>query len=249
MINALTWKEGIDLLRENNDPPEIKINWRTRLLRRDPSDLESDIAIHDRYGDADVVIHHKDGTTTISIPNYRTFDKQLHSIIQRYSQITVYTKKGICYITEKDPDLTPAKIQSCRYCKGFGKLDSICFTSNCYNLNEEYNSNRELVNVTCQAHNYDGLAEGRDMSKYRNRYDGHAIRCEHNFDVTHKIRRNIICTSCKGTKTKDYGSKPISHVWSGTPIKVRDGKIVKTPRSASVIEQGVADIVEHYSSV
>jgi len=40
----------------------------------------------------------------------------------------------------------------------------------------------------------------------------------------------------------DYGSKPERMLWDGTPLRVRDGKVVKS--AASQLERMIADNVE-----
>jgi hypothetical protein len=75
----------------------------------------------------------------------------------------------------------------------------------------------------------------------------HMLLCEHNETQSHKVPRGYECYSCQGTGKRDYGSKRVSLLWDGSPVKVKDRKIYKQPLTD--LERIVAEYVGPTSNV
>jgi hypothetical protein len=56
------------------------------------------------------------------------------------------------------------------------------------------------------------------------------------------VERNRECHYCNGTGKQDYGSKLISMVWDGSPLKLKDGSLVK--REPTELEKRIAAYVK-----
>jgi hypothetical protein len=180
------------------------------------------------YGDG-YITYHNDGTTTLNCS-----PKQAHwggtwsplrsystrFTIQRYTGITIVQRNFNFYIEEVNGGYTPPKIQGCRQCKQTGLVDKYCYPSTCYA----------------------GYAAGQCPDHPDATGIWHHVPCEHGNTDGHTIPRGQTCYFCGGTKKRDYGSKPIRIQWDGSPLKVKDGKIVRVEPSA--LERMLANYVQ-----
>jgi hypothetical protein len=133
----------------------------------------------------------------------------------KYAGIEVVQRNFKFRLFEEDAALTPPKIQGCRTCNKTGKVDGWCNGSTCWDVNQ--------LTGKCPNHPDATLS---DIEKQRGR---HTLLCEHNETKSHKVARGFRCYGCSGTGKRDYGSKRVSLLWDGSPIKVKDRKIYKQP--------------------
>jgi hypothetical protein len=73
----------------------------------------------------------------------------------------------------------------------------------------------------------------------------HSTACVHGLEQGHNVKREFPCMTCNGSKKHDYGSKPYRTMWDGSPIRIRDGKIIKA--APSLLERMIADYAEPIS--
>ena len=174
------------------------------------------IAIVDKWYGFNPVLFHPDGTLTIQAPqsvptNWGGTWNPLRSQGVRYNlrhfgQLQqVFQKDGTIYITTQDALRTPSKVQKCRSCSGHGLIDSWCTPPYCQN------------NTPCEEH-----------PQATARYWHYGI-CSHGNTDSHKLIRSQNCYRCSGTGKRDYGNKLISMAWDGSPLRLKDGKLVKQP--------------------
>ena len=135
----------------------------------------------------------------------------------KYTGITVFQKNFKVRVIEGDPQLTPSKIQRCRGCKGSGLMDGWCNSHRCYQ-GEFYNAGGLSV-YACSNHP-DADEPSSSYSK------AHATVCEHGQTQSHEVPRSHQCWGCNGAGKRDYGNKPVSLLWDGSPLRVKDRKIV-----------------------
>jgi hypothetical protein len=207
-----------------------------RIWKTNKWDPDSDINVGWKYGSTQTfVTYHKDGTTTIQGNQQPTHwgsnwlplrSQSVRLTILRYAGIHVSQRNFKFYLTESDAPLTPPKIQGCRTCKQSGLIDSWCHPSPCWDM---------LDDNTCPTH-----PDFVHDDKWRRGW--HYNLCPHGQDVGHTQPKGQECYSCGGTKKRDYGSKPERTQWDGTPLRLRDGKIIKS--AATLLERMVADYVE-----
>jgi hypothetical protein len=174
-----------------------------------------DIAIVDKWYGFNPVLFHPDGTLTIQAPpsptNWGGTWNPLRSQGVRYNikhfgkLQGVFQKGGNIYITTQDALRTPSKVQKCRSCSGHGLVDSWCSPPYCKN------------HIPCADH-----------PQATQRY-WHYSACEHGQSDSHKIIKGQQCYRCSGTGKFDYGNKLISITWDGSPLRLKDGNIVKQP--------------------
>ena len=113
----------------------------------------------------------------------------------------------------RDAAITPPKIQGCRMCRQSGKLDTMCHPPTCWNGNV----NDKGV-YSCPDH-----PDAIQNNKYSR---WHQMPCEHGLDTNHTVPKGQECYSCNGLGKRDYGSKRVSLLWDGSPLKVKNQKIV-----------------------
>jgi len=195
------------------------------------------------------VTWHADGTTTIhghsnNRLNYHGWSplgsQSVRLTIRRYAGISVYQRDFKFYLEEDGAPLTPPKIQGCRSCKQSGLVDGWCNSTTCWN-GEFYQINSGQSVFACPEH---PDAEQPYPSSY---YRYHKILCEHGSLDNHSTPKTQQCYYCKGSGKRDYGSKPLRTLWSGQPLRLRDGKIIQTKASQSLLERMMADVVETVS--
>ena len=133
----------------------------------------------------------------------------------KYAGIEVVQRNFKFRLFEFDAPLTPPKIQGCRQCKQSGKLDGWCSPNACWDVSP--------VTGICSKHPDLTLT---DNDKMRGR---HVLSCEHGYLGGHTVSKVNHCYYCNGTGKRDYGSKPVSLLWDGSPIRVKDRKIYKQP--------------------
>jgi len=188
----------------------------------------TDIHVLDRWYQFTPVTYHADGTVTISAQNSAVRWNPLRSQSVRYNILQfsgikqIYQKDYECRLVFQDAGTTPVKIQKCRSCKSTGLLDSYCGSNYCYN------------DIPCKEH---------PNAEARNKYSSiHYYPCEHGVLEGHMVERNRECHYCNGTGKQDYGSKLISMVWDGSPLKLKDGSLVK--REPTELEKRIAAYVK-----
>ena len=181
-----------------------------------------DIAIMDKWYSFEPILFHPDGTLTIQAPqsvptNWGGSWNPLHSQsvrrnIREFSGLTnVFQRAGTIYITTQDALRTPSKIQKCRTCHGLGLVDSWCSPPSCNN------------NFPCTDH-----PEWKPNFSSSN-YNWHYGKCPHGNTDSHTVPKSQDCYHCKGVGFREYGNKLISMAWDGSPIRLKDGNLVKQP--------------------
>lgn len=193
------------------------------------------------YGSVFITFY-KDGTTTIRGNNEATHgwgnkwmplkSQSVRLTIQRYANIKVVQKDFKFYLEESGAPLTPAKIQNCRKCKGSGKVDGWCGVYPCWK-GSWYEANDEAI-FACPDH--------PEAEPATNHSSYHNLACEHGNLAGHNVLKGMSCYCCNGSGKRDYGSKPERTQWDGSPIRIRDGKLIKS--IPSLLERMVADNVE-----
>ena len=133
----------------------------------------------------------------------------------KYAGIEVVQRNFQFKLYEVDAALTPVKIQGCRICKQTGRVDGWCNGNTCWNVNDNTGMCSQHPELT--------------LSAPEKEYGRHMMLCEHNQLRSHKVIRGYECYSCSGTGKRDYGSKRVSLLWDGSPIKVKDRNIYKQP--------------------
>jgi hypothetical protein len=61
----------------------------------------------------------------------------------------------------------------------------------------------------------------------------------------HQVKHGQQCYSCNGNGYRDYGSKLVSLIWDGSPLRIRDGSLVKQPPTE--LEKRIAAYVQPIS--
>lgn len=131
----------------------------------------------------------------------------------KYAGIEVVQRQFKIRLFETDAAITPPKIQGCRMCRQSGKLDTMCHPPTCWNGNV----NDKGV-YSCPDH-----PDAIQNNKYSR---WHQMPCEHGLDTNHTVPKGQECYSCNGLGKRDYGSKRVSLLWDGSPLKVKNQKIV-----------------------
>ena len=229
------WQWSSDFLAGGRKKHERPLYDRgLRIWKLNKWDADSDIAIGWKYsGNSNpFVIHHKDGTTTIQTNKFPSGWNALNNYstrltIMRYAGVKdLFQRNFKFYIVEDDAGITPPKIQGCRQCKQTGLQDVWCYPQNCWSSVEQADGTYD-----CAEH------PGQGTRRW------HSVACEHGFTQNgHMIKDGTTCYYCQGTKKRDYGSKLERTQWDGTPLRLRDGKIIKS--AANLLERMVADYVQ-----
>ena len=193
-----------------------------------------DIVITDKWSQFNPVIFHPNGTKTIQAPvisrQWGSWDA-LRSQTVRYNILQfsgiaqIYQKNFKCHLVFQDALTTAPKIQGCKTCRQTGKVDSWCSASYCY---------QELP---CESH---PDAQPRNANS-----NWHIVPCEHNVFDGHQVKQGQQCYYCNGTGKRDYGSKLISLIWDGSPLRIKDGSLVKQPPTE--LEKRIAAYVQPIS--
>ena len=140
--------------------------------------------------------------------------------IWKYTGVRVFQRNYKIKIRDDNAGLTPSKIQGCRQCKQTGKVNSWCSPTTCWVGNYYDLPNGDSV-FACSDH------PGEESNYSYQRY--HYTPCTHGHMKGHDVPRGQVCYSCNGTGKCDYGNKPISLLWDGSPLRVKDKNIVKKP--------------------
>jgi hypothetical protein len=227
------WNWADDFLKGGRKKYERPLYDRSlRLYKTNKWDPDSDINVGYAWMlSTPFVKYHKDGTTTIQAATFPHGWSALRGYntrftINRYAGIKVLQRNFNFYLEEHDALLSPPKIQGCRMCKQSGLVDSWCSPNTCWN-------GRNSNDRTCPEHPDAVLRIGSGW---------HDLPCEHGDTKGHTVTKGQECYSCGGTKKRDYGSKPERTQWTGTPLRLREGKIIKS--AATLLERMVADYVE-----
>ena len=209
------------------------------LWKTDRSNPNSDICVGWKNTTPFITYHH-DGTTTIGIentgaswywPSLRSYSVRFS--IMRYANVhDVYQKNFKFYVVDNNYTKTPPKIQGCRTCKSTGKVDEYCGPSTCWQGNLQATPG----GVVCTEH---GMLDPQVLSM-NGRW--HTVACEHGNEQAHTIPKGRDCYYCNGTGKRDYGSKKEALQWDGSPLRLRDGNVIK--KAASMLERMVKDYVQ-----
>ena len=190
-----------------------------------------------------MIILHSDGTTTIQAEVSTswggtanlTHSNSAKLTFARYAGIhSMYVRNHKAYVVDRDFTRSPSKIKTCRICSGSGRVDDYCYPSRC---NETMKGNK------CEVH---GEINEKDIMSYGS-YGWHYEACEHGKTNGHTVYKARTCFQCNGTKKFDYGNKPIALQWDGSPLRLRDGNVIK--KAATLLERMVANYVEPISEV
>lgn len=236
MIRDWNWAD--DFLKGGRKKYDRPLYDRSlRLYKTNKWDADSDINVSYPWMlQTPFVTYHKNGTTTISAPTFPHGWSALRGYstrftIQRYAGIKVIQRNFKFYLEEEDAPLSPPKIQGCRNCSQTGLVDGWCSSTHCYDgvLGED-------GLMQCPTHP-DATYIGKLYQ-----YQWHYMLCPHGNSQGHPVVKELPCYSCGGAKKRDYGSKPERTQWTGTPLRLRDGKIIKS--AATLLERMVADYVE-----
>ena len=234
-----TWQLASDYLKGGRKkyirPLYDRGLYVSKVNRWDP---DSDIAINYKNPYSEPFItYHKDGSITLKSMSFSQYTNwkpatnySVRYTIERYAGVRVFQRNFKIYIVEKDPKLSPPKIQGCRTCSQTGRVDGYCYSHTCYGSSQVSDGKWE-----CTEHNYEG----------RSRF--HTVPCEHGLDQGHNVKRLNICFTCGGTKKHDYGSKPEKILWNGQPIRFLNGKLIQSTNINSPLERMMADVVESVS--
>ena len=208
-----------------------------RIWKTNKWDANSNISIGHKWNLSNpFVTYHKDGTTTISAEQWPNGWSALRGYstrftIFRYAGIHVMQRNFKFYLTEDNAPLSLPKIQGCRTCAQSGLLDGWCYSRTCYEGSQDADGR-----MHCETHpdaTYIGI---------NHQYSWHSVPCPHGLSDGHEVKKGIVCSTCRGSKKHDYGSKPERMLWNGSPLRLRDGKIIKS--AATLLERMVADYVE-----
>jgi hypothetical protein len=240
---AVDWQWANDFLSRGRKKYERPLYDRgLRIWKENKWDPDSNIHVGWKYGGSGnaFVIYHKDGTTTIQGHQQPTHwggswlplrSYSVRFTIQRYAGIQVSQRNWQYHLTEDDAPLTPPKIQGCRTCRQTGKVDAWCNSHNCYDGEKGPDGK-----MHCETH------PDAQFLGVQYQYRWHALPCEHGNLDGHMVPKAQTCYSCGGNKKRDYGSKYQTTIWDGSPLRLRDGKIIKS--AASLLERMVADYVD-----
>jgi hypothetical protein len=141
--------------------------------------------------------------------------------IWKYTGVNVFQRNYEIKVIDENAGLTPSKIQGCRQCKQTGKQDGWCSPTTCFDGDFYDTPNGDSV-YACPEH-------PDAQSPHGSWHRFHLIACTHGQMKGHTLPRSQECYYCKGSGKRDYGNKPISLLWDGSPLRVKDKKIVKKP--------------------
>ena len=190
-----------------------------------------------------IIVHNDDSFTLLGGKTYTPWGGAYNILssqgiryrMWKYTGINVFQKDNKIRVIDEDVKYTPTKIQRCRGCRGTGLVDKWCSADTCWN--GEYYVGDGLSIYACPDH--------PDASEPKNNYSRyHMVPCEHNIVDNHIVPRGAQCWSCTGSGKREYGNKPISLLWDGSPLRVKDKKIVSvTGPGLSNLERLVAQYV------
>lgn len=203
---------------------------RARLIRRSPDT----IAIFVPWLQSDITTYHSNGDMFIHVPTKYTTSwggtfsplrsQGLRYMLRLISGVdNIYIRNGVSYLLPRNAPRTPTKIQGCRTCKSSGKLNEVCHPRNCY-------SGRG--SSTCHQHP-DAVLDS---------YGWHMVECEHGKLNQHTMYNARECWACSGAGRRNYGNNPIALVWDGSPIRIKNGELVK--KEPSELEKRIAAYVK-----
>ena len=234
---AVDWNWADNYLKRGRKKYERPLYDRgLRMWKTNKWDPDSDINVGWKWNvDSVFVIYHKDGTTTIQA-NTQTpgwwqpiRSQSVKLTLRRYGGIYAFQRNYKTYLQEDNAPVSAPKIQGCRKCKQSGLIDSWCSTYSCWDgkINDGV--------FTCATHP-DATKPDINWNTW------HTVPCPHGDISGHQVPKGQQCYSCNGSGKRDYGSKPERTQWDGTPLRLRDGKIIRS--AATLLERMVADYAE-----
>lgn len=200
-----------------------------------------DIAIYEPWSKVDIVLLHQDGSMTMQAPMMTTHWGGHFSLLRsqgiRYTLSAIsnvwdiYQKNYECYVVPVDAPTSPSKVQGCRSCKSSGLVDLHCYGKTCYNgtINDE-------GIFSCPDHTEVDYAPGTYVR-------WHPTACEHGVINKHVIPKGQPCWYCAGSGKREYGLKRIPIKWDGSPLRLKDGKVVK--KQLTDLEKRIASYVNN----
>lgn len=184
-----------------------------------------------------ITVHNDDSFTLKGEVVYTAWGGSYHILksqgvryrIWKYTGIEVFQRNYQIKVLEDNPARTPTKIQGCRTCSQTGLVDGWCSPSTCYD------GNRDDKNVfSCPTH--PGAVQSYQYRLW------HHLPCPHGLTDSHNVKRDRECYSCSGTGKRDYGNKPISLLWDGSPLRVKDRKIVTINQLTQVTMPAMSEL-------
>lgn len=222
--SAAAWLQGG---RKKYDRPLYSRGLRLQYRSKDR------IAVVDRWSGIDILTYHPDNTMTIQAPTVTTHwggtynlarSQGVRLVLREYAEFQdVYQKNRNVYILEYGHQTTPPKVQGCRSCRSTGKRKEWCSPVQCYS--------------TC------GYPDRPILQSVYSGRNWHYHACEHNQQKSHTILSETNkCWRCNGVGKADYGSKPIAMMWDGSPLRIRNGKVINN--QPTELEKAIAAYVK-----
>ena len=205
------YQEAKDYLAGGRKKYDRPMYWRYMRMRET---REGGIALYTPWLNQDVVKYNPDDTLTIQLPSVRTgwgyyntkSSQSLRAVLATVGGFNdIRLKNGVLQLYPRAVSFTAPKVQGCRQCKQTGLVDMYCSPRYCYGTGQCGEQN--CVNTN----------------------NWHRMPCAHGNMDHHNVPRGTTCIWCNGTRKRDYGSKIVTIPWDGSPLRVKDGEIVKTP--------------------
>ena len=221
---AVTWLQGG---RKKHDRPLYSRGLRLQYRSK------GNIAVVDRWSGMDIVTYHADDTMTIYAPTVTTHwgstynlarSQGVRQVLREYGGFQdVYQKNHNVYLLEYDHKMTPPKIRGCNSCRSTGHRKEWCGPIQCYSTCDH--PDKPILN---------SIYSGRNW---------HYHACKHGEPKAHTILNNLEqCFRCNGIGKADYGSKPIAMMWDGSPLRIKDGKVINN--QPTELEKAIAAYVK-----
>jgi hypothetical protein len=229
-----TYQEATDWLAKGRKKWERPMYFRGLRLRKSIAP-GGNIEVFYPWANQSLVVFHPDDTLTIQCQQTRTtwggywnplYSWSVRESIRYISGVRgLYKKNNKFHIVFSDAQLTPVKIQKCRACSGSGLVDGWCSPNYCYDSED---------------------CDTTTIIDSNNRRGYHYHQCTHGNNTGHPLVKSNSCYNCNGTGKKDYGSKLVSMLWDGSPLRLQNGTLVNN--KPSELEKAIAAYVpEHIS--
>lgn len=160
-----------------------------------------------------IVIYRSDGLTIIQTSQWW---QSARMALMRYAPVEVYVRKGRGVIWTPGDGYSPTKLQTCRTCKGYGKVDYWCSGPNdhCFDPNCELVIKRKALMAAGVAFWDDQVRELMHTKSV------HSPTCQHGSESSHLAVRGTDCYRCVGSGKCNYGGKKRGRLWDGSPIGI-----------------------------
>lgn len=228
-----TYQEATDWLARGRKKWERPMYFRGLRLRKSVAP-GGNVEVFYPWANQSIVVFHPDNTLTIQCQQTKTswggywnplYSWSVRESIRYISGINnLYQKNNKFYLVFSDAQLTPIKIQKCRVCSGSGLVDGFCSLNYCYG-----SADCDPTTIV-------------DKSGIHRNYHYH--QCIHGFNNGHALVKSNSCYNCSGTGRKDYGSKFVSMLWDGSPLRLQNGTLVNN--KPSELEKAIAAYVPEH---